>query len=78
VKQHLDDCSPCLEEAGLDAKLKSLLHRKCGGDKAPEQLKVRLLAALQEVTMSVESDGAVTTTTVTTTTVLRGSVGPAD
>jgi len=78
VKQHLDDCSPCLEEAGLDAKLKSLLHRKCGGDKAPEQLKVRLLAALQEVTMAVESDGAVTTTTVTTTTVLRGSVGPAD
>jgi len=78
VKQHLDDCSPCLEEAGLDAKLKSLLHRKCGGDKAPEQLKVRLLAALQEVTMAVEPDGAVTTTTVTTTTVLRGSVGPAD
>jgi mycothiol system anti-sigma-R factor len=77
VKQHLDDCSPCLEEAGLDAKLKSLLHRKCGGDKAPEQLKVRLLAALQEVTMSVQSDGGVTTT-VTTTTVVRGHVGPAD
>ena len=82
VKQHLDDCSPCLEEAGLDAKLKSLLHRKCGGDKAPEQLKVRLLAALhevtlQEVTQSVHSDGSVTTT-VTTTTVLEGRVGPAD
>ena len=28
VKQHLDDCSPCLEEAGLDAKLKALLQRK--------------------------------------------------
>ena len=82
VKQHLDDCSPCLEEAGLDAKLKSLLHRKCGGDRAPEQLKVRLLAALhevtlQQVTMSVQSDGAVTTT-VTSTTVVRGRVGPAD
>ena len=77
VQQHLDDCSPCLEETGLDAKLKSLLHRKCGGEKAPEQLKVRLLAALQEVSMSVRSDGGVTTT-VTTTTVVRGHIGPAD
>jgi mycothiol system anti-sigma-R factor len=78
VKQHLDDCSPCLEEAGLDAKLKSLLHRKCGGDKAPEQLRARLLAAMQEVTISVQTDGSVTTSTVTTTTVVRGQVGPTD
>ena len=26
VQRHLDECSPCLEEAGLDAKLKQLLH----------------------------------------------------
>ena len=63
VQQHIDDCSPCLEEAGLDAKLKSLLHRKCGGDKAPEQLKVRLLSALREVSTTVTSDGVTTVST---------------
>jgi mycothiol system anti-sigma-R factor len=46
VQQHLDECSPCLEEAGLDRKLKELLHRKCGGDRAPEQLRQRVIASL--------------------------------
>ena len=49
VQQHLDDCSPCLDEAGLDAKLKSLLHSKCGGDKAPEELRARLVAQLSSM-----------------------------
>jgi mycothiol system anti-sigma-R factor len=47
VQQHLDECSPCLEEAGLDRKLKELLHRKCGGDRAPEHLRQRVFASLQ-------------------------------
>ena len=47
VQQHLDECSPCLAEAGLDRKLKELLHRKCGGDLAPEHLRARVVASLQ-------------------------------
>ena len=47
VQQHLDECSPCLEEAGLDRKLKELLHRKCGGDRAPDQLRQRVIASLE-------------------------------
>ena len=47
VQQHLDECSPCLEEAGLERKLKELLHRKCGGDRAPEHLRQRVVASLQ-------------------------------
>ncbi|WP_395725157.1 mycothiol system anti-sigma-R factor [Nakamurella sp.] len=47
VQQHLDECSPCLEEAGLERKLKELLHRKCGGDRAPEHLRARVVASLQ-------------------------------
>jgi len=85
VQQHIDDCSPCLEEAGLDAQLKSLLHRKCGGDKAPEQLKVRLLAALHEVTVEhivteveVDPEGrSITTTSVTSTQVVSRRFDPA-
>ena len=58
LQQHLDDCSPCLTEAGLDQKLKHLLHRKCGGDVAPEHLRSRLVAQLTTIrvtTVSVET-----------------------
>lgn len=69
VQRHLDDCSPCLEEAGLDAKLKQLLSRKCGGDRAPEHLRQRVVASLMSVRRSSGPDGEVTTLTASTVTV---------
>ncbi|MEP6559520.1 MAG: mycothiol system anti-sigma-R factor [Nakamurella sp.] len=58
VQQHLDECSPCLMEAGLDQKLKELLHRKCGGDRAPEHFRNRLVAELSSLrVIAVTSDG---------------------
>lgn len=59
VQRHLDDCSPCLEQAGLDEKLKRLLQAKCGGDKAPEHLRQRVVAQLFQVTGHVTAGGAV-------------------
>lgn len=53
VQQHLDECSPCLEEAGLERKLKDLLHRKCGGDRAPDHLRQRVVASLQVTVTTV-------------------------
>ncbi len=29
VKEHLDDCTPCLAEYGLEQAVKSLVHRRC-------------------------------------------------
>jgi mycothiol system anti-sigma-R factor len=73
VEAHLDGCEPCLEEANLDHKLKELLHAKCGGDRAPQELRDRLAARLRSVTLTSVSDGTseqisqqVTVTTVTT------------
>ena len=42
LEQHLDECSPCLEQFGIEEHLKVLLARKCGGEHAPEALKQRL------------------------------------
>ena len=70
VQQHIDECSPCLAEAGFDSALKSLLARKCGGDKAPEELKVRLLSALRLSTTTVTPQGSVSVTR----TVVSGSI----
>lgn len=72
VQQHLDDCSPCLEEAGLSQKLKALLAAKCGGDRAPQELRERLGRLCTEsvvATRVIETDGSVTDTVVTTRTV---------
>ena len=42
LQKHLDECSPCLEQFGIEEHLKVLLARKCGGEHAPEALKQRL------------------------------------
>src|SRR3954453_5033229 len=52
VEAHLDGCSPCLEEANLDQKLKALLHSKCGGDRAPEELRARVVERLRAGTVT--------------------------
>lgn len=49
VQKHLDDCSPCLDEAGIEEKLKKLVHRTCSGERAPDQLRTRLVSALESV-----------------------------
>jgi len=47
VEQHLVDCPPCLDETDVGHRLKSLLHRKCGGDVAPPSLRASLILALK-------------------------------
>lgn len=75
VQQHLDECSPCLVEAGLDKKLKDLLHRKCGGDRAPQQLRERLVATLRSVRVTSVSDEGLEQLTVRSVQVSRGPAG---
>ena len=69
VQQHLDECSPCLMEAGLDQKLKELLHRKCGGDRAPEQFRNRLVAELSSLRVTSVTNEGVEQVSVQTLTV---------
>jgi mycothiol system anti-sigma-R factor len=57
LEQHLDECSPCLEQFGIEEHLKVLLARKCGGEQAPEKLKERLRA---EIRKTVVDHGGVT------------------
>ena len=49
VRQHLDECSPCLRQFGIENEVKALVARCCGGDTAPDGLKERLIVRLQEV-----------------------------
>ena len=66
VEAHLDGCSPCLEEANLDQKLKALLHAKCGGDRAPQELREKLASHLSSVTVASSDADSLRQVTVTT------------
>lgn len=49
IAVHLDECGPCLQEYGLEQVVKALLHRSCCSERAPETLRVRIVARIQEV-----------------------------
>lgn len=51
LQRHLEECSPCLEEYGIDEQLKALLHRKCGGDHAPDSFKARLRESIRKTVL---------------------------
>ncbi len=46
ISEHLDECSPCLREYGIEEEVKVLVNRCCGGDQAPDELRERLRARL--------------------------------
>ena len=52
IRQHLDECSPCLKEYGIEQEVKALVARCCGGEHAPTDLKARLLIRLRQITIS--------------------------
>jgi mycothiol system anti-sigma-R factor len=62
LQKHLEECHPCLEQYGIEEHLKLLLARKCGGEHAPETLKERLRARIQE---TLEQHGSVEIRTTT-------------
>lgn len=64
VRQHLDECSPCLRLYGIEQDVKELVARKCGGDIAPDSLRERLRLRLEEVVV-VETTNEATGETTT-------------
>jgi mycothiol system anti-sigma-R factor len=54
IKTHLDECSPCLREYGIEQEVKALVARCCGAENAPDELKERLRAKLSELSAASE------------------------
>ncbi|HEV7727047.1 MAG TPA: mycothiol system anti-sigma-R factor [Modestobacter sp.] len=55
IAEHLEDCSPCLRQFGIEQEFKALVRRRCGGDPTPLGLRDRI--KLQLSTVSFEEDG---------------------
>ncbi|GGQ39650.1 mycothiol system anti-sigma-R factor [Couchioplanes caeruleus] len=55
IQKHLDDCSDCLREYGIEHEVKALVARCCGDETAPRELRERLKSKLSEYVVEVES-----------------------
>jgi mycothiol system anti-sigma-R factor len=59
IRQHLDECGPCLREYGLDELVKKLVHKCCGHEPVPGELRVKVLTRIAAVRAEIETSGAV-------------------
>jgi mycothiol system anti-sigma-R factor len=55
IAEHLEDCSGCLRQFGIEQEFKALVRRRCGGDPTPVGLRDRI--KVQLTTVSFEEDG---------------------
>jgi mycothiol system anti-sigma-R factor len=55
IAEHLEDCSSCLREFGIEQEFKALVRRRCGGDVPPPSLRERIKVQLTSV--AFEEDG---------------------
>ena len=54
IREHLDECGPCLREYGLEEAVKRLVHKHCGNEAVPTELRTKVLVRIQEVRAEIE------------------------
>jgi mycothiol system anti-sigma-R factor len=55
IQKHLDDCTGCLREFGIEHEVKALVARSCGDETAPKELRERLRIKLDQLEIQVET-----------------------
>jgi anti-sigma factor (TIGR02949 family) len=58
VRRHLDECSPCLAEFGLEQAVKSLVKRSCGCDTVPPDLRRKVLDRIRQVQADIATSSS--------------------
>jgi len=53
VRQHLDECAPCLSKYGLEEAVKLLVQRSCGYDDVPRDLRAKVLTRIRQVRVQI-------------------------
>jgi len=54
IREHLDECGPCLREYGLEEAVKRLVHKHCGHDTVPTELRAKVLSRIEAVRAEIE------------------------
>lgn len=47
IREHLDECSPCLRQFGVEHEVKILVARCCGSERAPDALRISVMERIQ-------------------------------
>ena len=56
IAQHFEECAPCLQEFGIYQEVKVLVHRCCGGDQMPEEMRARIVSRIRTVTVTYRAE----------------------
>jgi mycothiol system anti-sigma-R factor len=62
VRQHLDECGPCLREYDLEDAVKKLVGKSCGCEPVPDDLRSKVLGRIEEICGEIKSGEAPETT----------------
>lgn len=54
IREHLEECGPCLREYGLERAVKALVAKHCGCDPAPADLRSKVLVRIRQVRAELE------------------------
>ncbi|REE98804.1 mycothiol system anti-sigma-R factor [Thermomonospora umbrina] len=49
VRQHLDECGPCLQEYGLEEVVKKLVNKSCGCEPVPGDLRAKVMGRIEQL-----------------------------
>ena len=49
IKQHLEECGPCLRQYDLDEAVKALVRRSCACEPAPDELRRKIMVRITQV-----------------------------
>jgi mycothiol system anti-sigma-R factor len=55
IKEHLDECGPCLQEFGLEEQVKAIVKRSCC-DPAPIELRAKVLRHIAAARAELRSE----------------------
>jgi mycothiol system anti-sigma-R factor len=53
IREHLDECAPCLRQYGIEQEVKVLVARCCGSETASSELRSRVLTRISEVRVEI-------------------------
>jgi len=54
IREHLEQCGPCLQEYDLDQMLKALVRRSCRCEVAPAELRMQIMTRITTIDLTVE------------------------
>jgi mycothiol system anti-sigma-R factor len=53
IQHHLDECSACLRQYGIEQEVRALVQRCCSNDRAPAELRERLRIKIAALVVDV-------------------------